>query len=225
MSNIKNNPTIGITTSLDKEQLFLRKNYIECIQKAGGTAILLTPKSNIAYILSIIDGLLLSGGDDIHPKYFGQELHPKATLVPAERDNFEIELCNNAIKSNIPILGICRGMQVLNVACRGNLQQHIEGHMQSQERTSAPFRIEINNMLSGILNKKSLMINSLHHQAVGALGCNLCVDAYAADGIIEAIHHTKKHFVLGLQWHPEDLANTDPTQQKIFDKFINAAVV
>ena len=212
----------------------IRQNYLDEISKAGGLPILIPyDHQAIDEYLNLIDGLLfIGGGFDVHPKRYGQKIHPKVTLNEP-RDNFEFEMFLRAIKQRpeMPILGICNGMQLMNIIFGGDCIQHIPdypkymNHEQSQnpefmEAGKAYHDVEINqkSQLFEIAQIKNIKTNSSHHQAVGNLGKNMIVSAKSNDGIIEAIEHQQHPFCLGVQWHPEFGSN--PADQKIFAAFI-----
>jgi len=183
--------------------------------------------------LNLIDGLLfIGGGFDVHPKRYGQKVHPTVTLNEV-RDNFEFEIFLQAIKqkSEMPILGICNGMQLMNIIFGGDCIQHIPdyakymNHEQNKnpefmEPAMAYHDIEINQktQLFEIAQIKNIKTNSSHHQAVGNLGKNIIASAKSRDGIIEAIEHRDNPFCLGVQWHPE--FGTSEIDEKIFTAFI-----
>lgn len=212
----------------------IRQNYLDEVSKAGGLPILIPyDHQAIDEYLNLIDGLLfIGGGFDVHPKRYGQKIHPKVTLNEP-RDNFEFEMFLRAIKQRpeMPILGICNGMQLMNIIFGGDCIQHIPdypkymNHEQSQnpefmEAGKAYHDVEINqkSQLFEIAQIKNIKTNSSHHQAVGNLGKNMIVSAKSNDGIIEAIEHQQHPFCLGVQWHPEFGSN--PADQKIFAAFI-----
>jgi len=228
-------PLIGITSrtiSRTSAEFVVGQNYTDAILRAGGAPVLLPGIADKAYcekILSAIDGLIISGGDDMDPAFYGEEPHPKLGLVDVQKGNFEFMLTRMALRKNIPILGICGGIQMLNVAAGGTLYQDIpsqtgSGIKHSQELTkSVPSHyvaIEKNTRLHKILGMVKLRVNSTHHQAVKDLAKDFVVAARAADGIVEAIEMQVKRFVIGVQWHPESLAAEHPVFQKVFDTFI-----
>lgn len=213
----------------------LRQNYAESVLKAGGIPLMLPYQyDTIDGVLSIIDGLIIPGGDeDIHPKYYGQEFTSSRTDTNTERDNFEILLARKALGINIPFLGICRGMQLLNIVCGGRLIQHIPDYIKDstinheqphpKDIVSHPIIIHPQTWLAKLADPlDSYMVNSTHHQAVDQLGNGLRVSATAPDGIIEAIESTNHKFVLGIEWHPEYL-NPNGLDLNIFKGLIAAS--
>jgi putative glutamine amidotransferase len=214
----------------------LRANYVEMINKAGGAAIMLTYDYDlIDSYLESLDGLMVVGGYfDIHPKRYGEnEVHPAVKLNDI-RENFEHELGRKAIQTQVPILGICNGMQLINVLHGGKVIQHIpdegnymnheQSHLEGYNDYCTPYHdveIEKNSQLFEIVGQLKITTNSSHHQAAKFAGEGLKTVARALDGVIEAIEKTNHPFCLGVQWHPEfDVSSAD---KKIFEAFIKAA--
>jgi putative glutamine amidotransferase len=211
----------------------LRENYITSVSKYGGTPILL-PFDNqaINHYINIIDGLILTGGNfDISPSLYGDSNTHKEVTLKKNRTLFERSILLAAIEKNIPILGICGGMQLINVALGGSLIQHIPDYIdQALEHETKPYdqtshiiNIEPNTKLSLFaMHKDSEKVNSSHHQAVAKLGKNLIISATANDGVIEAIEHRNHSYMIGVQWHPEyQLSNLDNNLFKEFIKISN----
>nr|WP_253307910.1 gamma-glutamyl-gamma-aminobutyrate hydrolase family protein [Rickettsia endosymbiont of Ceutorhynchus assimilis] len=216
----------------------LRKNYADAIIKAGGVPLLLPYQSStINELLAIIDGIVIPGGDeDIHPKFYEPEYAEDVVIANNERDEFEILVLKKSLARNIPILGICRGMQLLNVAFGGSLIQHIPDYMKNNNQTiiinheqpspknivSHSITIESGTKLAKMTNNKTqVMVNSTHHQAIDRVGNGLVVSAKANDGIIEAIELQNHKFVIGAQWHPEYLNDND-VDLNLFKELIKA---
>jgi putative glutamine amidotransferase len=178
-----------------------------------------------------IDGLILQGGIDIHPSMYGERPVLEYKDSDIVRDTFEIALFKKALEKKIPILGICRGCQIMNVALGGTLKQEIIGtshiahsSIDFDENNYHPITVKSDSTISKIYsNKTTLTVNSLHHQAIDKLGENLIVEAISEDNIIEAIRHDSENFVLGVQWHPEFMScGTDRAQGgEIFQYFIS----
>jgi len=200
-------PIIGISASLDDKRFYLNRAYSDAIIAAGGQPIIITQPES----LHLIDGLLLSGGGDIAGQFFGQPTHPLANDIWPQRDEAEINMAQMAYAQNMPIFGICRGLQVLNVALGGDIIQHIDGHKQDEPRNVPTHSV--------IMNGTKIMVNSIHHQAVGKVAPPLQVCATADDGAIEALHDPRKPFVLGVQWHPEELIHM-PEHFALFASFV-----
>ncbi len=246
---IQKKPVIGITLDLANNSekyayaafpwYAVRQNYADSVIKVGGIPLMLPYQyDTIEVMLSIIDGLIIPGGDeDIHPKFYGQEFTCDRTATNDQRDNFELLLTQKALEKNMPFLGICRGMQMLNVVCGGNLIQHIPDYIKSQagvatainheqpapkHTLSHSITIEPNTILANLSgNKQTCMVNSSHHQAVGKIGEGLRVAATAPDGIIEAIESINHKFVIGVEWHPEYL-NPNDLDLNLFKGLIEA---
>jgi len=213
----------------------IRCNYVEMINKAGGVAILLPYDfAAISTYLSLIDGLMIVGGHfDIHPKKYGEkEIHESVTLNET-REEFESALTSCALKTNLPILGICNGMQLINVLFGGNIIQHIPeagnflNHEQSKtenhdsSKSHHLVNIDSSSILHKIVGVDAIQTNSSHHQAIKNVVEPLKISARASDGIIEAIENPLHPFCIGVQWHPEfDVSAAD---RKIFESFIDAA--
>ena len=225
-------PIIGISCSSQKNSVGL--GYIRVIVHANGVPIVLPvieDKETICRFLEIIDGLLLSGGVDINPLIFGEEPHPKLGNVDAMRDVMEIFLTKEALKRNLPVFAICRGIQILNVAAGGTIYQDISQHPQPtiQHRqksdgwhASHTICIKPESLLFQILGKRLAGFNSYHHQAVKEPAEGFIASANTKDQIIEAIESSKHDFVLGVQFHPEMMWEKSPDAFELFDAFIKA---
>ncbi len=204
------NPMIGITTGNNSDgDYFLRRKYCTAILRAGGIPIMLPPISRPRSALGICDGILLSGGGDIAPRLCGIEEYDPAFLFEAspERDEYELELTRLAFSRDIPILGICRGIQVLNAALGGSLHFHILNHTQklSREQPSHTIHIAENSYLNELFSVDTLEVNSFHHQAIRTSANGLRITAVSEDGIAEAAEGVGKRFCIGVQWHPEHM--------------------
>lgn len=220
-------PIIGITGDIEerdkKTYLYIDLRYGKLVEEAGGLPLLLHPTESVKEIISRIDGLLLSGGEDIHPKYYKEEPRYPMTLSPDVRTEFEISLLREAMKRNIPILGICHGMQLINVVFGGTLYQDLPGqtegvinHRLGENRH--PVSIVEETLLIESIGKKEMNVTSTHHQAVKDLGMGLKVSATAHDSLVEAIEMPEYPFLMGVQWHPEK--GPDEESMKLFASFI-----
>ena len=179
------------------------------------------------------DGFILPGGWDIDPVYFNEECIPETNLIQPERDKFETAVAGHAVIAKIPILAICRGMQVLNIALGGDIYQDIYTqtstrikHMQDAPRWYAThwIKIEKGSRLNTIVGTKCCRVNTYHHQAIRCPGQGVSIAARSNDGLIEAIDVDNHPFALGVQWHPEDMVNTDSRQNALFTAFVNEVV-
>ncbi|MEN8076631.1 gamma-glutamyl-gamma-aminobutyrate hydrolase family protein [Clostridioides difficile] len=207
-------------------------NYSKCISQANGVPIYLPVIENIDIIekqLSICDGLLLPGGNDINPLLYNELPRPKLGKCNDLIDWYQITLTNKALEKNIPILGICRGAQVINVACGGTIYQDISYasnyallHIQNSHLSENchPIYIHDNTTINTILGNKYI-VNSGHHQCINELAPNLKVSSISPDGVIESIEMTNRPFVIGVQWHPEMLALKDNKMLQLFNTFID----
>jgi len=176
--------------------------------------------------LANFSGLILTGGTDVDPSLYGEDRHPKTEKSDRERDEVEIRLLNEALARDLPVLAICRGLQLMNVAHGGTLIQHLDPpdrHRVRRPPKSAPaheVRIEPGTLLSSIAGTETWQVNSRHHQAVKTLGAGLRVSAVdPVDGIVEAIERPDKVFVLAVQWHPENQVFEQPAQLQLFRRF------
>ncbi len=225
-------PVIGIFPSYnsDKKEIFLDNYYTEEIMDSGATPIVL-PIDNTEKMLeafSKIDGLVLSGGVDIDPKYYGEANTGKSIEICPLMDEAEKLLIDIAMKADIPILGICRGMQALNVFNGGSLIQDIPSEhgfsvvhsISLKEPAFHNITVEKGSLLSDAIGFGIHRINSYHHQAVREIAPGFSVAALSEDGIIESIYCKDKKYVLGVQWHPERDYGATPDSKKILDNFI-----
>lgn len=229
-------PLIGITCSFDDRdgRFFLARAYIDSVAEAGGIPLILPGTDKIKKLdsyLKVISGVLLAGGGDLDPSYFDEEPHPALGEITPERDRFEIMLANAAMEKKMPILGICRGIQVLNVACGGNLIQHIPAeikkplkHSQSAPRAHPTHNITIDkdSQLADIFGVSALRVNSFHHQSVKEPAEGFRVSAMSSDGVIEALEALEYPFVIGVQWHPECMTVNDSKSRQLFKAFVEA---
>ena len=177
-------------------------------------------------IVKVIDGLILSGGGDIHPSYYGEETMTKLTLTPDDRIDFEFSLLEEVMKRKKPVLGICYGMQLLNVALGGSLYQDIKKHVPKSmdHRKNHSVRIWPESRLHKIMDGvEAIDVISRHHQAINDIGRNLNISADAEDGIIEAIEMEGYPFLIGVQWHPEKEIG-DFFTRRLISSFVNACM-
>jgi putative glutamine amidotransferase len=243
-------PVIGITATL-REDLdlvaerplgrFVRADldYIEGVAEAGGIPVVLPPVGEARtaeVVIGGLDGLLLSGGSDLHPGYYGEEPIPELGATIPERDAFEMALLEHALRRQIPILGICRGMQILNVALGGTLYQDLPsqmdhmvllGHRQETPKWQPTHEVEVDggSKVAQILGTDELKVNSYHHQAIKDLASGLIAVAYAPDGVIEAVESgdLAKRWMIGVQWHAEAMRDAGPEHRNLFEAHVCAA--
>jgi putative glutamine amidotransferase len=200
--------------------------YVEALEAAGLAVQPIPAGSELG--LDGLDGLVLSGGTDLNPHLYGQERHPEADEPSDARDTTELQLLHAALELDLPVLAICRGMQLMNVAMGGSLEQHIGAcalHRRYDLAKKLPVHtvtVEAGTRLAEIVGEATVHVNSRHHQAVARAGDGLRVSARAEDGIIEGIELPGKRFAIGVQWHPEDQAGTDPIQARLFEAFARA---
>ena len=218
---------IALSVTIDNEVISVNRKYLDAIVAAGGIPTVLSPIIDDKYMSEIVDffdGFMFCGGGDIDPAYYGEEKSEHTKNICLSRDRFEEKLFHYAFASGKPVLGICRGMQIINVFLGGNLHQHIEGHMQKESRHIITHEVLIadETLLRRIIGDEAVFVNSFHHQAVKELADCLTVDAVSKDGYIEAFHHEKHRFLLGLQWHPESYFEFDASAAKVFRAFINS---
>ena len=230
---------IGVTPHMDKDGKYvsLRKDFLDAMESLGCLPVILPMTDSegaLEAMLEQMDGFLFSGGEDVHPRYFGQEILPGCGTVCPVRDRMELALLKKLAAGRKPVLGVCRGLQVLNVALGGAVFQDVYKYsgldpviLHNQplpaEETSHQVSIERDSLLYQIVGKTSLMVNSLHHQAVSTPAPRMAVTARAPDGLIEAIELKGHPFYLGVQWHPERLWRNHEEHLQLFRAFAEAA--
>lgn len=233
-------PIIGLTISIqtDEKKLFTPTSYPSAIIEAGGIPALLNitrDPEQIAQYADLVDGVLFSGGDDVNPAAYGEAQHWSCGDVSPMRDEFEMQLLRTLLEKHPdkPILGICRGAQVLNVGMGGTLYQDLHSqlpdcirHQQKQISVYASHRAEIvpGTRLHAIYGTDEVAVNSFHHQAVKEVGAGLTVSARAEDGVIEAIEMPEHPYFVAVQWHPERLVEREfhPEHKALFSSFVQA---
>lgn len=218
-------PRIGICATVerarwthwDEEVYLLSAGYVQKVQRAGGLPYLIPPGDlpveHPDLVLDVLDGLILAGGADVDPAAYGEEPHPATGGTQPERDRSEIALARRALERDIPVLGICRGMQLLNVACGGKLTQHLPdelGHndhrrtLGSWDNADHDVRLAPGSLAARAAGETVHPTKSHHHQAIAELGEGLVISGWATlDDLPEAIEHPERRYVLGVQWHPE----------------------
>jgi putative glutamine amidotransferase len=213
----------------------LPADYARAVVQAGGLPVLLAPTGDAevrAELIGSVDGLLIPGGNDLDPALYGQALHPKTKLADAERQAFDLAMLKLAEARRMPILGICLGCQVMNVARGGTLHQHLpdvprerEGllHSRKGDRSNAhAITVAPETVLEGVIRvERTVDCNSRHHQAIDRVGEGLVVSARAPDGVVEAVEDPGYPFWVAVQWHPENLAGT--VHERLFAGLVRAA--
>jgi putative glutamine amidotransferase len=193
------------------------------------TPVLLPTRSSIPADLSFVAGLLLPGGPDVDPLRYGQDLDP-STEPDTESDQIEFALAEWALDKGVPLLAICRGVQVLNVALGGTLIQDLPQHApspdpeqpRSRDEVAHTLRLDPSSRLRQIVGADEIQVNSMHHQGIDRLASGLVASAWAPDGLVEGVEVTGQRFVIGIQYHPEELAPHDPAAMAIFQAFAEA---
>jgi putative glutamine amidotransferase len=221
-------PLIGITRSAKVD------DYVESVVRAGGEPVVLETNESPEAALDRVDGLLLTGGRDVDPELYGEEAHP-LTEVDAARDRFEVPLTRAALARDVPLLAICRGVQVLNVAAGGSLVQDIPSavgsainHALNDPKHAIAHPVQVSpgtrlaELLGGTPAAAGCAVNSRHHQSVGTVAENFVVSAVSPDGVVEAIEDPGAAFCVGVQWHPENFWRTGEFAP-LFDAFIEAS--
>jgi gamma-glutamyl-gamma-aminobutyrate hydrolase PuuD len=186
-------------------------SYVTSIERAGGRALLVPPSEDaVEETLDALDGLILSGGEDLHPEAYGADAHPETRGMQPDRDRAELSLLEGALERDMPVLAICRGSQVLNVGLGGDLVQHLPDVLGSERHRHTPGEfadhdvdLKKGSRLAGLLGDRA-PVKSHHHQGYGRLGSGLEPVGWAEDGTIEALEHSSKRFALGVLWHPEE---------------------
>jgi putative glutamine amidotransferase len=216
-------PVIGICTAVERAawgawELVCNlspRSYALAVQAAGAMAVLLPPDDAVAEqpdeLLELVDGLMLAGGCDVDPASYGARPHPETGGTWPERDRFELALAHRALERDLPVLGICRGMQMLNVACGGTLVQHLPEQVGHEDHRHTPgtfsdheVRLEAGTLAERAVGAETSAVKSHHHQGVDELGEGLVVTGWsAADEVVEAIELPGNRYALGVLWHPE----------------------
>lgn len=229
-------PVIGIGTDIlqiegQRDRAFVYMNYCEALRRAGAVPLLIPPQpENAEEILERVDGLVLAGGFDCDPALYGEERHATCETMDVRRQENDLALAAAARNRNIPTLGICLGLQVMNVAAGGTLIQDIDSTHETdirhasepEDRGRHDVIIEQGTRLATMLPALELNVNSSHHQAVRTLGEGLRVNAHAPDGIIEGAEDPRHPFYVGVQWHPEDMTGEEGAKT-LFAAFLRAA--
>ena len=211
-------PVVGITTYLtpaawgawELEAALVPAAYVRAVVRAGGAPLLVPPGASFEETLDSVDGLVFSGGSDLDPEVYGEDAHPETDGWVRERDDFELGLMQAALARDVPLLAICRGSQVLNVALGGDLEQHVPDRVQTNVHKETPgvfadhdVEVLAGTKLSSIVGDRA-DVKSHHHQGYGELGAGLREAARASDGTVEALEDPTRRFTVGVLWHPEE---------------------
>ncbi|UCH60342.1 MAG: gamma-glutamyl-gamma-aminobutyrate hydrolase family protein [Anaerolineales bacterium] len=234
-------PIVGLTTfrtlsSYGFHMLSLTEAYVQALNKAGASPVLVPLGLNENALTSLVnrlDGLLFTGGGDVHPERYGSAAHPKVSQVDEDRDRVEIQLLQQALSKRLPVMGICRGLQLINVGLGGSLYEDIlDQHPGGEKHDYYPgyprnylahlVEVQAGSRIAGVLGNGSVEVNSLHHQGIRRLGSGLKVTAVAPDGVIEAVELEDYPFGLAVQWHPEWLSE-HLAMRSLFEAFVEAA--
>jgi putative glutamine amidotransferase len=240
-------PVIGIATQTlpavpgERQACWIMgRSYIEEIRKVGGIPwmIPLIPHDpeTLHEIIDRLDGVFITGGVDVDPSHYGEPKTPLCGATDPDRDHVEIGLLKHALARNLPVLAVCRGLQILNVACGGSLYQDVTAqvpaalkhdHFPTPEHPSRKFLahdviVKPDSRLGQILGDTRVPVNSMHHQAIKNLAPSLVATAYAPDGIIEGVEGTAGQYLVAVQWHPEELTESQPGMARLFSSFAAA---
>ena len=226
-------PLIGISSygrAGQRQTFSLPCEYVDVVRLAGGVPLVLPAvEGEIPEALEVIDALILPGGGDVDPAHYGGVRHDANYGISPERDGFELALARAALaRRDLPILCICRGMQLLNVALGGDLVSHIPDHYGEKVKhrhpelkpVVHPVRLAPDSGLASILGATELIVHSVHHQAVGRLGTGLRAVAWSPDGVVEAVESANHRFLIAVQWHPELGALGDERQRRLFEALV-----
>lgn len=242
---VQRKPVIGITpTPMEDQQAHgsftryaIATTYTEAVEAAGGIPLVIPPQEgNIDAILELVDGVIISGGGDIDPVRYGEsDIHEKTYGIHAGRDDLELAIAKEAVVRDIPVLCICRGIQILNVALGGTLIQDVPDQYPSdiehrQQASGIPkeepgHRVSVTpgSLLERTYGSSEIEVNSFHHQAIKELAPVLGIDGVATDEIVEAVSHRESAWILGVQWHPEMMFRVHPEHLKPFQALVDHA--
>lgn len=230
-------PLIGIGSDVlqvegERDRAFVYTTYVEALRRAGALPVLIPPQpENAAELVESLDGILLAGGEDCDPALYGQERHPQVVdLLNERRQSNDLALAKVARERGIPTLGICLGLQVMNVASGGTLVQDIDSQVETEiqhasmpaDRARHDVMVQEGTKLASIVPAVELNVNSSHHQAIADVAEGLRITAHAPDGIVEGLEDPRHPFYVGVQWHPEDMAG-EGSANTLFAAFVQAA--
>jgi putative glutamine amidotransferase len=230
--------SIAVEANGRPERATLNGSYLRAVEAAGAAPVMVAPQFGLETIESLmagVAGLVLTGGGDVSPELYGEGPHTAASGISRERDAMELEALRVALDRQMPVLAICRGMQVLNVAMGGSLYQDLPtqcpsavNHAQTSDGVTArgatthDVSVEEGSRLAGVLGGTLLGTNSMHHQAVRQPGDGVVVAAWARDGVVEGLEMPGERWVMGVQWHPEELVATQEHARRLFAAFVAA---
>ena len=225
-------PLIGITIGPEAQSpgdgvvyYRLRAAYVRAVELSGGAPVLVpsAEPEALTAILERLDGVVFPGGLDVDPSVYGEAAQPKTEVNPG-LDAIELAAARWAVASDVPVLGICRGQQLLNVALGGSLVQHVDGHRQraSRDRAGHHLRVQPGSRLADALGASELEVNSFHHQVVARLGDGLQAVAWSPDGMVEGLESTRHPWLVCVQYHPEDLLDAHAPSRRLLEAFVSA---
>lgn len=233
-SDSEQRPRIGISTYVEharwgvwnRAAALLPSSYVTAIHRCGGVPVLLPVlPDGAAEALAGVDGLVLAGGPDVDPAHYGQQPHATVRRTRPERDDWELALLRSALDGNVPVLAVCRGAQVLNVAFGGSLRQHLPDSVEHDGHQPAPavfgrsdVRLRPGSLTASVLGER-IDVPCYHHQGLGTIPPQLTVAGHAEDGTVEAVELPSHHFALGVQWHPEE----DERDLRLFEALVAAS--
>ncbi|MGN0157938.1 MAG: gamma-glutamyl-gamma-aminobutyrate hydrolase family protein [Brotaphodocola sp.] len=232
-------PVIALTPyyNTEKDEPYMRPAYLKAIRAAGGIPVILPldlTADDIEQLIDSFDGILFTGGPDVHPFFFGEDTQAHCGNVCLKRDNMEFALLEIAMNHQKPLLGICRGAQMLNIGLGGDIYQDIPSqfpqdfpiaHVQPFKYEIPSHKVEVvpGTLLASITEAPSINVNSMHHQAVRNVAPGLIASGFAAGELVECIEKPDYPFLIGVQWHPEYLWDQDPAMGRLFQMFVDAA--
>lgn len=199
--------------------------YVDAVQRAGGVPVVIPPNEDEAAVRAVVDrcdGMVLLGGGDVDPRNYGQSERAELYGVDPFLDSFEFNAVRHAVARDIPVLAVCRGHQVLNVALGGSLVQHLPT-TEDHRDTMHPVSVVAGSRVASSMGTTAPLVHSFHHQAIERAADGLVIVATAGDGTIEAVELSSARWIVGVQWHPEDTAGEDPANQGLFDALVNAS--
>lgn len=229
---MKTRPIVGVLPlwDIDRSSLWMLSGYMEGIRLAGGTPIILTfdlEDSEVERLVSLCDGLLFTGGQDVHPSVYGEEDSTGKLISCPKRDILEVKVLKAALEADKAIFGICRGLQLINAALGGTLYQDLPtehpsaiAHRQAKPYDGPTHTVSLTGDLAAFLKKDTLSVNTLHHQAIRDLAPGLVPVATSPDGLTEAFVKPGARYLWAVQWHPEYLLHNDPDSRALFDNFV-----